>query len=78
MIGPILEESAVTVEYLDHSINVFIPASAYPSDGTNGVVVGLVVQVYAVGPQVATKELASVLIGLVVELPFVQCHTFLR
>ena len=41
-----------------------------------GVVIGLVIQVQAVGLDVSTKKLKAVLIGLVVEFLLVQAHTF--
>lgn len=47
-------------------------------DALYGVVVGLVVQVQAVGLDVGAQELEAVLIGLVVEFLLVQAHTFCR
>ena len=41
-----------------------------------GVVVGLVIQVQAVGFDVSTKKLKAVLIGLVIEFLLIQAHTF--
>ena len=45
-------------------------------DALYGVVVGLVVQVQAVGLDVSTKELEAVLVWLVVEFLLVQAHAF--
>ena len=47
-------------------------------DALNGAVVGLVVQVQTIGLDVRTQELEAVLIGLVVEFPFVHPYAFLR
>lgn len=55
----------------------FVFLGVHFPDALNGSVVGLVVQVQTIGLNVRTQELESVLIGLVVELPFVHPYTFL-
>lgn len=52
--------------------------SVHLIDALYGMVVGLVVQVQAVGLDVGTQKLEAVLVGLVVEFLLVQTHTFRR
>lgn len=50
--------------------------SVHLIDAFYGMVVGLVVQVQAVGLDVSTQELEAVLVWLIVEFLLVQAHAF--
>lgn len=48
MVRAVFQEAAVTIEYRHHYVYILVPAFVHPLDTPYGVVVSLVVQVYAV------------------------------
>jgi len=55
-----------------------VPTVVQLPDAPDGVVVGLVIEVYAIRTDMTTQELTTMIVGLVVEFLLVQRHALLR